>query len=59
MTTATAAVMPAQGLRDYKIMGIPLPIFLILTSVVFLSAYLQVLPKGMVGAFPQIGRAHV
>ena len=51
MTTATA-VMPAQGLRDYKIMGIPLPLFLILTAVVFLTAYLQVLPKGMVGALP-------
>ena len=51
MTTATA-VMPAQGIRDYKIMGIPLPFFLILTAVVFLTSYLQVLPKGMVGALP-------
>ncbi|BCS96271.1 citrate:sodium symporter [Desulfoluna limicola] len=52
MSTATAAVMPAQGLRDYKIMGIPLPFFLVLTAVVFLTTYLQVLPKGMVGALP-------
>jgi len=52
MSTAITAVMPAQGLRDYKIMGIPLPFFLILTAVVFLTTYLQVLPKGMVGAFP-------
>jgi len=52
MTTATAAVMPAQGLRDYKIMGIPLPFFLALTAVVFMTTYLQVLPKGMVGALP-------
>lgn len=52
MTTASTAVMPAQGLRDYKIMGIPLPFFMALTAVVFLTTYLQVLPKGMVGALP-------
>lgn len=48
----TAAVMPIQGLRDYKIMGIPLSFFLALTAVVFMAVYLQVLPKGMVGALP-------
>lgn len=52
MSTATAAVMPVQGLRDYNIMGIPYPFFFIVTAVVLLATYFQVLPKGMVGALP-------
>lgn len=52
MSTATAAVMPVPGLRDYNIMGIPYPFFFIVTAVVLLATFFQVLPKGMVGALP-------
>lgn len=51
-TTMAAPVAPAQGIMEYKLMGLPLPLFGILAAVVFSASYLGALPKGMVGAFP-------
>lgn len=42
----------ANGFSDYRIMGLPLSLFGILSLVVAVTTYLGVLPKGMVGAFP-------
>lgn len=36
--------------KHYKIMGLSVPMFFILAIIVLLSAYLNVLPKGMIGA---------
>jgi len=38
--------------KGYKIMGISLPMFAILTIITLSAVYLGVLPKGMVGALP-------
>lgn len=46
MTTAT--LNEKQG---YKIMGISLPLFALLTAVILAATYMEVLPKGMIGAF--------
>lgn len=37
---------------EYRIMGLSVPVFLLLSVVVLIATYLEVLPKGMVGAFP-------
>jgi len=44
----TKALQEKQG---YKIMGLSLPLFAILSVIVFIGAYLEVLPKGMIGAY--------
>lgn len=36
---------------DYRIMGLSLPMFLVLAAIILLGTRLQVLPKGMIGAF--------
>ncbi|WP_315117008.1 2-hydroxycarboxylate transporter family protein [uncultured Clostridium sp.] len=36
--------------KDYKIMGLSIPMFFILAIIVLASAYFNVLPKGMIGA---------
>jgi len=38
--------------QGYKIMGMSIPIFAIVTFVVLAATYMGVLPKGMVGAYP-------
>lgn len=38
--------------EGYKIMGIPVTLFAAISAVVLGAAYLGVLPKGMIGAFP-------
>lgn len=37
--------------KEYKILGLSLPIFIIVTAVALFGTYLKVLPKGMIGAF--------
>lgn len=37
--------------EGYKIMGMSLPVFGIVSAVIFTGAYLDILPKGMIGAF--------
>lgn len=44
----TSTVKVKEG---YKIMGFSVPVFFILSAVVFIGTYLNVLPKGMIGAF--------
>ncbi|MCG8479993.1 MAG: hypothetical protein MI724_12915 [Spirochaetales bacterium] len=36
----------------FRIMGMSLPLFVCVASVVFGTAYMDALPRGMVGAFP-------
>lgn len=38
--------------KSFTIMGISLPVFIIFSLVVLASTFLNVLPKGMIGAFP-------
>lgn len=38
--------------KNYKIMGISLPVFLVISAIVFAGVYLGKIPTGMVGAFP-------
>ncbi|MTI66937.1 MAG: 2-hydroxycarboxylate transporter family protein [Firmicutes bacterium] len=38
--------------NSYKIMGLPISIFIILTAVVSIAVYMGALPTGMIGAFP-------
>lgn len=38
--------------NDYQIMGISWPMFLIISVVILAATYMEVLPAGMVGAFP-------
>lgn len=45
---STVTLQQKQG---YKIMGISLQLFAIITAVVLIATYLEVLPKGMIGAF--------
>lgn len=53
MSTATTLQNTASSsILDYKIMGLPLGLFTILTVVVMSATYLGALPGGMVGAFP-------
>lgn len=52
MSTATMPTNPESSILDYKIMGLPLGLFIILTAVVMSATYLGALPGGMVGAFP-------
>ncbi|MEZ0575534.1 2-hydroxycarboxylate transporter family protein [Halodesulfovibrio aestuarii] len=53
MSTATTLQDTASvSILDYKIMGLPLGLFTILTVVVMSATYLGALPGGMVGAFP-------
>ncbi|MGE4283213.1 MAG: 2-hydroxycarboxylate transporter family protein [Clostridia bacterium] len=52
MNTATATNNVLQEKPGLKIMGISLPMFTILTVVVLIATYMEVLPKGMIGAFP-------
>lgn len=49
---SATATLSARDMGQYKIMGLPLPLFGILTAVVLISTYMGALPKGMVGAFP-------
>ena len=37
--------------KGYKIMGLSLPVFAIISIIVLLGTYLKVLPEGMIGAF--------
>ena len=37
---------------NYKIIGISLPVFIIFSLIIFITIYLDVVPTGMVGAFP-------
>lgn len=48
MQTQTNTVKTKSG---YKIMGLSVPMFAILAAVVLLGTRMQVLPKGMIGAF--------
>jgi CCS family citrate carrier protein len=43
--------MSSQTAKDYRIIGISLPVFAVLTAVVLIGTYMGVLPKGMIGAF--------
>jgi malate:Na+ symporter len=43
--------MSTLSAKDYRIAGISLPVFSILTVVVLAGTYMGVLPKGMIGAF--------
>lgn len=53
MSTATTLQGTASSsIFDYKIMGLPLGLFAILTIIVMGATYLGALPGGMVGAFP-------
>ncbi|RKD22354.1 citrate carrier protein, CCS family [Caminicella sporogenes DSM 14501] len=38
--------------QGYKIMGMSIPVFALVTFVVLLATYMGVLPKGMIGAYP-------
>ncbi|KGG81285.1 citrate:sodium symporter [Caloranaerobacter azorensis H53214] len=38
--------------QGYKIMGMSVPVFILVTFVVLLATYMGVLPKGMIGAYP-------
>jgi CCS family citrate carrier protein len=38
--------------KSYKIMGMSVPLFAIITAVILGASYMGVLPKGMIGAFP-------
>lgn len=38
--------------QGYKIMGIPITLFTIISAIVLGASYMGVLPKGMIGAFP-------
>ncbi|WIF95195.1 2-hydroxycarboxylate transporter family protein [Caminicella sporogenes] len=38
--------------QGYKIMGMSIPVFTLVTFVVLLATYMGVLPKGMIGAYP-------
>ncbi|SNS74775.1 citrate carrier protein, CCS family [Anaerovirgula multivorans] len=40
-----------QEKQSYRIMGMSLPLFGIVTAVVLIATYMEVLPKGMIGAF--------
>ena len=39
------------GIWNYKLYGLPLPYFLVITAVVLGATFLGVLPAGMAGAF--------
>ncbi|MDF2839929.1 MAG: cimH [Clostridia bacterium] len=43
--------METTAKKGYKIMGISLPAFIIISIVVILGTFLKVLPEGMIGAF--------
>ena len=45
---STATLQEKQG---YKIMGLSLPVFAIITALVLTTTYMGVLPKGMIGAY--------
>ncbi len=55
MTAQTARIPAAPPAKksffDYKLYGLPLPLFLLITAVVIGATYLGVLPAGMAGAF--------
>lgn len=38
--------------QGYRIMGLSVPVFMLVSLVVIAATYLEVLPKGMLGAFP-------
>lgn len=48
MSTSTVSLNEKSG---YRIMGISIQLFAIITSVVLIATYMEVLPKGMIGAF--------
>lgn len=48
----TAQAINVNEKSGFKIMGISLPLFGIITAVVLIATYMGVLPKGMIGAFP-------
>ncbi|WP_066851620.1 2-hydroxycarboxylate transporter family protein [Halodesulfovibrio spirochaetisodalis] len=53
MSTATTLQETASpSFLDYKIMGIPVGLFTVLTVIIMSATYLGALPGGMVGAFP-------
>ncbi|SHD77533.1 2-hydroxycarboxylate transporter family protein [Schnuerera ultunensis] len=41
-----------QDKGGYKIMGISIQMFLLITAIVLVATYMEVLPAGMIGAFP-------
>ncbi len=41
-----------SSIKDFRIIGLSLPFFLIISTVVLMGTYMEKLPKGMVGAFP-------
>lgn len=43
--------METTAKKGYRIMGLSLPVFAIISIVVLLGTYLKVLPEGMIGAF--------
>ena len=51
-TATTLQATGSQSILDYKIMGIPLSLFSVLTVIIMSASYLGALPGGMVGAFP-------
>ncbi|QUH27072.1 2-hydroxycarboxylate transporter family protein [Serpentinicella alkaliphila] len=48
MSTSTVSLNEKSG---YRIMGMSIQLFAIITSVVLIATYMEVLPKGMIGAF--------
>ncbi|MBW8381866.1 MAG: 2-hydroxycarboxylate transporter family protein, partial [Youngiibacter sp.] len=38
-------------MKDYKIMGISLPLYFVLLAILILAIVMDVLPAGMIGAF--------
>ncbi|MCT4661219.1 MAG: 2-hydroxycarboxylate transporter family protein [Tissierellales bacterium] len=51
-STAKVQVERLDEKQGYKIMGMSLPMFSILTAIVFYASYLGKLPSGLVGALP-------
>lgn len=55
-TSNTVALEKVSGLSSsgetIKIMGISAPLFIVVAAVVFAAIYMNILPSGMVGAFP-------
>ena len=47
----TMVKVETKAKKEYKILGLSLPVFIIITAVVLLGTFLKVLPEGMIGAF--------
>ncbi len=50
--TAVINRVPSDTMKGFTLAGVKLPLFALLSAIVFSAMYLGALPKGMIGAFP-------